>query len=80
MLEREKLLEIYRDLFLTQIYEALRGLSEKGLWTFYHGIIGEEVIVHFITFLRDLETEWRALVVHVWQTYARMNTYTIKII
>lgn len=44
-LEREKLLEIYHNLFLTQNYdETLKGLSEKGLWTFYHGIIGEEAV------------------------------------
>lgn len=54
-LEREKFLEIYHDLFLTQIYdEALKGLSEKGLWTFYHGIIGEEAVpVGVCAALRD---------------------------
>ncbi len=61
MLERENLLEIYRDLFLTQIYdEALKGLSKKGLWFFYQRITCEEAIFHLITFLRDLETEVRA--------------------
>jgi TPP-dependent pyruvate/acetoin dehydrogenase alpha subunit len=45
MLEKKKLLELYNNLFLTRIYDsALKELSEKGLWTFYHGIIGEDAI------------------------------------
>jgi len=43
--EKEKLIDIYRKLYLTRFYDdAVRELSEKGLWTFYHGIIGEEAI------------------------------------
>ena len=43
--DKEKLMEIYGKLYLTRFYDdAVRELSEKGLWTFYHGIIGEEAI------------------------------------
>ncbi len=43
--DNKKMIDIYRKLYLTRIYDnAVRKLSEKGLWTFYHGIIGEEAI------------------------------------
>ena len=44
-LTKEKLMDIYTKLYLTQTYdEKLKDLSIEGFWTFYHGIIGEEAI------------------------------------
>lgn len=43
--DKEKLLDVYGKLYLTRHYDdAVRELSVKGLWTFYHGIVGEEAI------------------------------------
>lgn len=45
VLDKKKILQIYEKLHLTRIYdEAMKQLSEEGLWTFYHGLIGEEAI------------------------------------
>jgi TPP-dependent pyruvate/acetoin dehydrogenase alpha subunit len=44
-LNRADLLKIYEKLYMTRVYdEALKELSERKLWTFYHGIIGEEAV------------------------------------
>ena len=44
-IDRTRLIDIYRKLNLTRCYDkGLKDLAEKGLWSFYHGIIGEEAI------------------------------------
>jgi len=44
-IDRFKLMDLYKKLFLTRHYdETLRKLAEEGVWSFYHGIIGEEAV------------------------------------